>query len=229
MAGADHPLDRLYQHRFEAREREKKLAVWKVLCENYFQAFVRPSDTVLDLGAGFCEFINNIQASRRIAVDANPCLAEYAASGVESINVRAEALGSIGRESVDVVFTSNFFEHLSNKESLTGVIQAIHQILKPDGLLIAMGPNIKYLPGAYWDYYDHHIALTEKSVDELFHLSGLRTIVQLPRFMPYTVKSHLPSWPWLVRLYLRLGRITFPILGKQFLVMSRKIKGQAEG
>jgi SAM-dependent methyltransferase len=223
LGATDHPLDRLYQHRFEAREREKKLAVWRVLCENYFQDFVRPGDTVLDLGAGFCEFINNIRASRRIAVDANPCLADYAALGVESVNVRAEDLTSIGTDSVNVVFTSNFFEHLSNKESLSSVIQAIHRVLKPEGLLIAMGPNIKYLPGAYWDYYDHHVALTEKSVDELFHLAGFRTIVQLSRFMPYTVKSRLPSWPWLVRLYLRLGRVTFPILGKQFLVIGRKL------
>ena len=32
--------------------------------------------------------------------------------------------------------------------------------------MIALGPNIKYLPGSYWDFWDHFLCLTEMSLGE---------------------------------------------------------------
>ena len=46
-------LSDLYEHRFSAAERERKTALWKVLCQSFFQKYVRESDTVVDLGAGY--------------------------------------------------------------------------------------------------------------------------------------------------------------------------------
>jgi predicted SAM-dependent methyltransferase len=59
-------------------------------------------------------------------------------------------------QSLDVVFTSKFFEHLSDKPSLVATLSKAFRCLKPSGRLIALGPNIKYLPGEYWDFFDHH-------------------------------------------------------------------------
>ena len=49
--------------------------------------------------------------------------------------------------SLDVVFTSNFFEHLPDKAALGRTMDEIFRCLVPGGKLIAMGPNLKHLPG----------------------------------------------------------------------------------
>ncbi len=215
-------VDSLYRHRFDDRDRAAKDAVWKVLCEAFFSKYVRASDTVLDVGAGYCEFINHVSAARRIAVDANPELARFARLGVEARCTSAERLDFLSDASVDVAFTSNFLEHLPDKGALLALVREIARVLKPGGHLLIMGPNVKYVPGSYWDYFDHHIALTEKSVGELLHLCGFSVTETVPRFMPYTVKSRLPKWPWLVRLYLRVGKPAFMLFGKQFFVVGQK-------
>ena len=65
-------LSRLYSVRFAPDDKERKDRVWRVLCRDFFQRYVDRSDTVLDIGAGHCEFINHIEAHRRIAFDLNP-------------------------------------------------------------------------------------------------------------------------------------------------------------
>jgi SAM-dependent methyltransferase len=215
-------LKALYEHRFDDQDRKDKAGVWQALCSHFFSRHIRPSDTVLDVGAGYCEFINHIQAARRIAVDANPELRLFAAQGVEPHSCRADELSFLADHEVDVAFSSNFFEHLSDKAALLLLVKEIHRVLKPGGRLLVMGPNVKYLPGDYWDWYDHHIPLTEKSVGELLQLGGFEIDAVHPRFLPYTVKSRLPKWPWLVRAYLLMGPLSFPLFGKQFLVIGRK-------
>lgn len=212
----------LYRQRFLDKDREAKEQVWRVLCSQFFSRYVAHTDTVIDIGAGYCEFSNNIRAARRIAVDANPELEACAAEGVETHCGRAEDLSFLGDETVDVAFSSNFFEHLPDKAALDAVVREIHRVLKPGGRLLVMGPNVKCVPGAYWDYYDHHIPLTELSVAELLQLQHFRIEESIARFMPYTVKGRLPTAAWLVRCYLLLGPISFPIFGKQFFVVGRK-------
>ena len=68
----DGQLDRLYSNRFSEQERKIKLRMWKTLCESFFSKYVSPDSTVVDIGAGYCEFINSIRARRRIAIDLNP-------------------------------------------------------------------------------------------------------------------------------------------------------------
>ena len=89
--GADR-LEELYANRFSADERRRKTAVWRVLCEEFLQRYVRPDAVVLDLGAGYCDFVNHIRAARRIAVDLNPETPLHAARGVE---VRSLALTDV--------------------------------------------------------------------------------------------------------------------------------------
>ena len=212
----------LYANRFDAEDQAWKRRVWTILWERTFSRYVRPTDTVLDLGAGFCEFINTVKAQRKIAVDLNPRLPEFAGPGVETKCASAEDLAFLGDAQVDVVFTSNFFEHLPNKEVLSGVVREIRRVLRPGGTFVSMGPNIRFLHGMYWDYYDHHIALTDRSLAELLTLSGFELTEVIPRFLPYTVKSSGPRWEWLVRLYLAAKPVTWGLFGKQFLVIARR-------
>jgi SAM-dependent methyltransferase len=215
-------LASLYANRFDAEDQAWKRRVWRILWERVFSRHVRPDDTVLDLGAGFCEFINSAVARRKIAVDLSEKLAEYAGPGVEVHRTAAQDLSFLKDGEVDVVFTSNFLEHLPNKDVLASVVKEVRRVLKPGGKLVIMGPNIRYLPGLYWDYFDHHVALTERSLAELLAISAFELEEVIPRFLPYTVKSGGPRWEWLVRLYLAARPVAWNLLGKQFLVIARR-------
>lgn len=219
---ANEDLKSLYRHRFSADELPAKNALWQVLCKHFFQRYVDVDQhTVLDLACGYGEFINNIRAARKLAVDLNPDSPSVLAKDVSFFAVAADRLDPIADASVDVVFTSNFFEHLPDKSVLQNVLTEIHRVLKPGGTLIAMGPNIRYLPGAYWDFIDHHLPLSERSLAEALLLAELRPVEMIDRFLPYTTQSRLPKAPWLVRAYLALP-LAWRFLGKQFLVVARK-------
>ena len=197
-------LEKLYRHRFDEQDLPAKKAVWKVLCEHFFSSYVRPQEVVVDVGAGYCEFINQIKARRRIAVDLNARVSEFAAPGVEWLQESCTELGSIADNSVDVVFMSNFLEHLPSKQVVLDTLATTRRILRQGGLAIILQPNIRLLPGKYWDYFDHHTALTDKSLVEAVTMLDMQPVRVIARFLPYTTKSVLPQWPWLVKLYLRL-------------------------
>ena len=131
------------------------------------------SDTVVDIGAGYCEFINNIQAATRIAVDLNPEVKNFAAAGVRVINESCTAIREIPTESVDVVFMSNFLEHLPDKEMVLDTFREARRILNPDGHIMVLQPNIRFLYAEYWDFFDHHTALSDRSLVEGLQLAEL--------------------------------------------------------
>ena len=85
---------------------------------------------MLDLAAGFCQFINTIQCGRKIAVDLNEDVRTHAASGVEVVIAPSTAMTAVQNESVDVLFVSNFFEHLPSTESLLGTLAEIKRVLR---------------------------------------------------------------------------------------------------
>src|SRR5690348_5702241 len=62
--GAPESLENIYKRRF-GPDVEFRQRMWRVLCKSYFQRYVSASATVLEVGAGYCEFINNIKAGRK--------------------------------------------------------------------------------------------------------------------------------------------------------------------
>ena len=214
-------LDRLYQQRFPEAQLAQKNAIWSVLCASFFQRHVAASDTVVDIGAGYCEFINNIRAARKIAVDLNPDVRRFAAPDIEVINAPCTALASVESGSVDVVFMSNFLEHLESKQLVLDTFRESLRILRVGGRIIVLQPNIRFLPGEYWDFFDHHTPLTDRSLVEGLRLAGFEPILVHPRFLPYTTQSRLPKASFFVRLYL-LFPLVWRVLGKQALVIARK-------
>ena len=73
-------------------------------------------------------------------------------------------------------------------------LDEIYRCLRAGGRVVALGPNIKYLPGAYWDFWDHYVALTEKSLQEALTIRGFSVGVCLGKFLPYTMAGG-PRWP----------------------------------
>lgn len=195
--------------------------VWQVLCSCFFSRFIRRDAVILDLGAGWGEFVNQIDAARKYAMDLNPATPEHLAEGITFINQDCSQPWGIESGSLDVVFTSNFLEHLYDKPSVERAVSEAYRCLKDGGLFICMSPNINYVPGAYWDFWDHHIPLTEQSCSELLRMKGFSIIECISRFLPYTMSGGRKLPLFLVKLYLQLP-LLWPLFGKQFLVIGKK-------
>jgi SAM-dependent methyltransferase len=222
MSAAHSPQDlsRIYAQRFQANLAYRQ-QVWRILLGDFFQRFIPPGANVLDLGCGYGEFINQVTAARRYAMDLNPDAPQHLGEGVEFICQDCAQPWPVPPGELDVVFTSNFFEHLPDKPALGRTLDQVHQALKPGGLLIAMGPNIKLVPGAYWDFWDHYVPLTESSLGEALENRRFHLDRKLAAFLPYTMAGKKPVPLPLIRLYLALPFV-WPIFGKQFLVVARK-------
>jgi len=123
--------------------------------------------------------------------------------------------------SLDVIFTSNFFEHLPDKSALGRTLDECSRCLKGGGRLLALGPNIKYLPGQYWDFWDHHLPLTETALREALETRSYCVEQCVGKFLPYTM-AHGRQYPLIcVRLYLRC-KPAWRVFGRQFLLIARK-------
>jgi SAM-dependent methyltransferase len=213
-------LRREYERRFSARA-EYRAGVWRILTDRVFQEYVPGRGTVLELGCGWGEFINQIRAARRIGMDLNPDSAARLTAGVELLHQDCSQPWPLADGTIDTVFTSNFFEHLPDKASLARTLRQAFRCLKPGGRLICLGPNIRFLNGRYWDFWDHYVPLTDRSLVEVLELTGFTIERALPRFLPYTMSGARTPPLWALRTYLRLPFV-WPIFGEQFLIVGRK-------
>jgi SAM-dependent methyltransferase len=214
-------LQKIYAARFDATGLDKRKRVWRILCESFFNELVGPDKTVLDLACGYGEFINHVRAGKKIAVDLNPDARRFLDQEVVYHLTPATDLGQIAPASVDVAFTSNFLEHLRDKAECDAVLSEVRKVLKPGGRFIVLGPNIHYAYKEYWDFYDHYLPLSHLSLAEGLRQAGFTVTTNIPRFLPYTMNSALPTADFLVRTYLRIPFL-WKLFGKQFLVVGDK-------
>src|SRR5688572_25299369 len=127
-----------FQTRFAPDPRRDVL--WRTLCRHYFSRLIAPTDCVVELGAGYGTFINNVTARRRIALDAWPGVAEHLAPGVEAQVGDVSDLSFLMPRSVNFVFASNLFEHVS-QDAFACVLQQLRTVLAPGGTLNILQPN----------------------------------------------------------------------------------------
>jgi SAM-dependent methyltransferase len=224
-SGAD--LQRIYEARFAGTAAYRK-RVWQVLVRAFFQKFVKSTDTVLDLGCGYGEFINEVRCAKKLAMDLNPDAQRHLDSSVQFLHQDCATRWQVEPESLNVVFTSNFFEHLPDKASLGRTLDEIFRGLAHGGRLIALGPNVRYLPGAYWDFWDHHLPLTEVSLGEGLTNRGFEVIKSVDRFLPYTMVKAREYPQSLIKIYLAMPGL-WPLFGNQFLVVAQKPSPGNEG
>lgn len=221
MSTGDRKLKRLYQVRFDTQQRQAKNLLWRVLVTEFFQRWANPDDVVLDLGCGFGEFLNHLSCGRKIGVDLNPEAADYLEPATEFHHGGITELDFLADGQVDLVFTSNVLEHLADKDQVEQTLAQAWRVLRPGGRFIALGPNLRFLPGKYWDFWDHLVPITDRSLCEVLQSRGFELERVFARFLPYTTCSSLPASPRLVSLYLRMPW-AWGFLGKQFLVLAQK-------
>lgn len=213
-------LQEEYKQRFQGADLYRDL-VWKILCCDFFSKYISTNSTLLDLGAGWGEFSRNINVSKKYAMDLNPECGKRVAGYSTFLQQDCSLAWPIEDGALDIVFTSNFLEHLPKKELVEKTLKEALRCLKPGGKLICLGPNIKFVPGAYWDYWDHFIPFTEESIAEVLSLKGFRVIEKVDRFLPYTMSNGKKPPLFALKIYLKFPFI-WRFFGKQFLVIAEK-------
>lgn len=124
---------KMYRRRF-GKDVEFRQKMYQVLCTDFFQKYIPENATVLEIGAGYCELINNIRAKKKIALDLNPDIKKFAGDDVEAVITSSTDMKLIKNESIDVVFANNFFEHLS-KEHIVKTIREVYRVIKRGEIL----------------------------------------------------------------------------------------------
>ena len=195
----------------------KRDVVWRALWEFHFRHLIRPEDCVLDLGCGYGSFINQVTARRRIAVDSWPGFPAHLAEGVEAVVGNVTELDFLPEGGVDYAFASNVFEHVT-QDDLARVLDALRGKLSARGTLTILQPNYRYAYREYFDDYTHVSIWSHIGLADFLAAHGYEVLTVAPRFLPLTVKSRLPVFPWLIRAYLASP---VKVMGKQMLIAAR--------
>ena len=196
----------------------RRAATWRALWRYHFRYRIAADAAVLDLGAGYGDFVNSVTARKRIAVDTWPSLPDHVDAGIEPIITPVTDLRGIADGSVDFAFASNLFEHLTQDELIVALGQ-IASKLTAKGELCIVQPNYRYAFREYFDDYTHRTPYSHIGLADLLRAQGWTVTQVVPRFLPLTIKSRMPAWGWLIGAYLRS-----PIkpMGKQMMITARR-------
>ncbi len=213
----------VYRLRFNDAEQAAKEVVWREV-GRFLQRRYIPSDAkVLDIAADRGYFIRNIRAAQRWASDVRDT-SSVMPKDVKFIQADGLHLADhVPNNHFDLVFMSNYLEHLHSTDEVIEQLRVARRLLRIGGRVLILQPNIKLVGGAYWDFIDHHVALTDESLAEAAAIADLETREVIRRFLPYSVKGRLPVHPFLVRAYLAF-RPAWRLLGKQTLYLGERVR-----
>lgn len=196
----------------------RRAAVWQHIT-TYLARWIDPQSTVLELGAGYCDFSNTLDAKRRIAMDIDPAAKGHAAPGVEIEIGDCTDLERFADDEFDVVFASNLLEHFDRAQTLH-LLDGTRRVLRSGGRLILVQPNFRLRPREYFDDYTHVQIFTDRSLADLLAAQGFEIEHVEARFLPLTMKSRTSALTFLVPWYLRSP--IRPLAG-QMLVVARQV------
>ncbi|MHB1316297.1 MAG: class I SAM-dependent methyltransferase [Minisyncoccota bacterium] len=194
--------------------------VWKEIVR-YLNPYLKNKNTILDLGSGYCDFINNVEAKERIAVDMSPDSADYTGEGVRFIQSVATDLSGVNTQSVDVVFASNLLEHLTDNE-LDLCMKEVKRVLKSGGLFISMQPNYRYSYKTYYDDPTHKKVFSDTALESFLISYQFEIVKKMPKFLPFSLKSRpsiIPVHPLIIRSY--LNSPIKPFAGQMLFVVKK--------
>lgn len=213
-------LDEIYQVRFDERERRAKMAVWAEIVP-FLGRYMDADRPVVDIGCDAGYFINQVSARERWATDIRD-MRVYLEDGVRFAQADGLALAAeLPADHFGTAFMSNYLEHLPSSDAVIEQLRVVRQLLTAGGRVVVLQPNVRLVGGRYWDFIDHHVPLTERSLVEAGESVGLRTVKVITRFLPFSTKGALPPSPNLVRLYLAMP-FAWRLLGKQTLYVAER-------
>ncbi len=198
-----------YDHRREI--------VWSEIAR-IFRNYIKIHDSVLDIGAGYCHFINNIECKEKFALDLDVQALKNGKNDVIKIVGSCLEVDKLLRKKFDVIFASNLLEHFPIPE-IHIILSKIKGLLKQNGKLIIIQPNYRYAYREYFDDFTHLTVLDHISLKRLLVYHGYTIKEVQKRFLPYSMDSNFPVFRWLVYIYLRSPIKPF---AKQMLVVAEK-------
>ena len=182
---------------------KNRTVVWKEIVK-YLSPFIFFDSTVLDLGAGYCDFINNVKARNKIALDQSPDFIDFASPEVNTIQSSVTSMKAIKNDSIDIVFASNLLEHLDDDE-LFQTMSEVKRVLRSGGRIILMQPNYRLSYKNYFDDPTHKKIFTDVSLASFLESHNFEIELVKPRFLPFSMNSRpslIPIFPLLIRAYL---------------------------
>lgn len=170
---------------------------------------------VVELGAGYCDFINQLAARERFATDVWEHLPELCEPGVQSLLQSAvEPLPG----PFDAAFASNLIEHLTIEDA-TKCFLRVFESLAPGGIFLCLQPNFRLAYRRYFDDFTHRTIFTDASLCDFGVSHGFELAAVKPRFLPLTMKSKASRLAFLVPVYLRSP--IKPLAGQMLVVFRR--------
>jgi SAM-dependent methyltransferase len=201
------------------KQNKSRDIVWQEIAKYLQKKFIPAISIILDLGSGYCDFINNIRAKKKYALDKFINPEKFASNETIPIFGDFNLADKIIEDcSLDIILASNFFEHLDEAE-LERYIKMILSKLKNGGKLIIIQPNYFLCYKNYFDDYTHIKAWSHISLPDFLKSRGFYIDLTKPRFLPFSIKSNLPKYKLLIRAY--LNSPIKPFAG-QMLVIARK-------
>lgn len=203
-----------FETRFEYDESRK--GVWEILA-GYLKRYIPESSKIIEIGPGYCFFINAVDAKEKYAMDVDRIILKYCGKGVKPV------IGSCTKMKFkdgffDVIFASNILEHLTQEE-LLAALREFNRVLRKGGKLIVISPNFRYAFREYFDDYTHKVIITHTGFMDMLRGTGFYVEVCKPKFLPFSIKSRLPKSNALLKAYLKSP---FKPFAKQFLIVAKK-------
>ncbi len=216
-------LQETYQRSYHSAHltaHQSRKVVWQVI-SRFLKPYIPADAHILEIGAGYCDWINSLSGARKVAVDLWDGIGKFAHPDVEVIqHDLRRGLSCLGDSRFDVVLASNILEHFDLNDVLM-IVEQVYLYLKNDGRFIIIQPNFYYAYRFYFDDYTHRSVFTHVSLTGLLRAKGFQIEKLMPRFMPYSMRHlgfRVPAW--LVMLYLKSW--IKPFAG-QMLVIGKKV------
>ena len=211
-------LAKVYEFRFAGLSQVKKDATW-ALVTRWIESKLGNPKSVLDPAAGRGEFIISSRAAERWACD----LSDQRTSWPTGITTRFGDIYKVDlpEKYFDLIFVSNFLEHLATPDDVYKYLMQLRKSLKPGGKLAIMGPNFRFSANEYYDFADHLLPLSDRTVEEHLAAADLQHQLTISRFLPLSFRSQRFSNPWLVKLYLAVP-IFWRLFGRQFFIVATR-------
>jgi ubiquinone/menaquinone biosynthesis C-methylase UbiE len=160
--------------------------VWREICR-YLKRFIPENSVILDLGAGYGDFLRHISAEKKYGMELNSLLVQGWEDDVQALVQPALDPFPLSNGTINAVLASNFFEHFVI-EDCHRILREVRRVLEPGGILIVIQPNMRLQPGRYFDDYTHRTPFTEISFSDFLKSLGWRILKREGRFLPLTMK-----------------------------------------
>jgi SAM-dependent methyltransferase len=211
-------MEKYFETRLSQTNRQGADQVWKLVAADILRRLGAPVRRVLDIGAGYGDFANQVQTEERFAVDRWPGMLQHLQPGVKGVTGDIlERQSALREHSFDLCFLSNVLEHFTSEEG-ERILGHVKAYAKPGGFLALLQPNFRFCYRRYFDDHTHKTIYTDEGLVNFLLDHGFEVFHVEPRYLPFSFKSRLPRPLWAVWLYLRSP---WRPMGAQMLVLAR--------